>query len=138
TLQGFAQTTTFPNTASPGLQTPPSKDTLQDTVKPSDVPYEDTTKEKPADEVKLDVPETKPSVNLQSPQFFVKHIEVEGSTLFKPEEFRPILEPYENKEVTLEELGKAVDAINKMYQKKGYLTTQAYVPPQDVETGNVT
>lgn len=97
-------------------------------------------KEVPED-VNLDIPEEQdPSrVDTESQvKFQVNRIEITGNSLLSTEELRPLVTPYEGKEVSLNDLGKAVEAINKKYQAKGFLTSQAFIPPQDIEGGVMT
>lgn len=93
------------------------------------------------DDVELEVPEEQDPnrVDTQSQvKFQVNQINVTGNTLVSDEEIRPLVEPYEGREVSLNELGKAVDAINKKYQANGFLTSQAFIPPQDIDAGVMT
>ncbi len=70
--------------------------------------------------------------------FMVNHIEVQGNSIIKDDEIRKIVGPYEGKELSSEDLTSMVSAINTAYQKKGFTTSLAYVPPQDLERGTVT
>ncbi len=88
-------------------------------------------------EVKLDVPEPPSIVELEGNQFHVNKIEVLGNTLVDNTILKPIVSTYENKDVSLNELGQLVDKINEQYRKKGYLTSIAYIPPQDITAGTV-
>ncbi|HEY9687746.1 MAG TPA: ShlB/FhaC/HecB family hemolysin secretion/activation protein [Coleofasciculaceae cyanobacterium] len=69
--------------------------------------------------------------------FFVTRIEVEGSTLFSPEELRMSVRGYEGRNQTLTRLNTLVETLNRNYREKGYLTTQAYIPPQDIVDGRL-
>ena len=93
--------------------------------------------ESDAEKVKIDAPEPGPSQKLQSPQFMVEEIEVTGVTIFEPDVIEQMIAEYEGQNLTLEELGTLVDDLNKLYRDQGYLTTQAYIPPQDIEGGKV-
>ena len=73
-----------------------------------------------------------------SSQFHVGQIKVEGSSKFTASDFKAVTAPYEGKDDTLDDLQKAVKAVNQMYWDRGYLTTQAYVPPQDINQGVIT
>jgi len=90
------------------------------------------------EDVKIDVPEPPPVAKIQSPQFFVNDIRVTGITIFKPEDIEPIVTQYKQKDLTLDQLSGLVDEINQKYREAGYLTTQAFIPPQDIENGVVT
>jgi hemolysin activation/secretion protein len=93
------------------------------------------------DEVRLETPDEVSeagTTRLQAPAFMVRQINVEGATLFSAAELHALVASYEGKEQTLEVLNTAADAINKLYQNKGYPTTRAFIPPQDVENGILT
>jgi hemolysin activation/secretion protein len=55
----------------------------------------------------------------------VKKIEVKGSTIFGSKELNPIIQPFEGRSTTQEELKKASDAIAQLYLNGGYLTSRA-------------
>ncbi|MBY0449903.1 MAG: BamA/TamA family outer membrane protein [Cyanobacteria bacterium] len=93
--------------------------------------------------VKIDVPQQptveKPTpVQLDTaPRFNATKISVEGVTVFTQSEIDVLTKTLEGKDVTLDELGKLVDQINDLYRKKGFLTSQAFIPPQDIDQGHV-
>lgn len=91
------------------------------------------------DEVELNVPETAEPADAQGQvRIPVNRIYVEGSTEFTPEALASITSKYEGQTLSLSELGQAVQEINALYREKGYLTSQAYLPPQDIQNGQVT
>ena len=126
---------TLPAQANPGNFSR-SNDTLPNVDKKSDQGKIQSSDE--PDSVNLDVDKPTPQVGVQQQQFFVNTITVEGSTLLEPSELTPLTQSFEGREVTLEELQGLVEQINNKYQDKGYVTSQAYIPPQDVQTGTVT
>ncbi|QKQ72010.1 ShlB/FhaC/HecB family hemolysin secretion/activation protein [Nostoc sp. TCL240-02] len=81
--------------------------------------------------------ESIPSQDNSNAKFRVERIEVVGSTVFKPEQFAAITNPFVGKEVTFAELLQIKDAIAKLYIDKGYVTTGALIPPQTLEAGTV-
>jgi hemolysin activation/secretion protein len=68
---------------------------------------------------------------------FVTHIEVLGSTVFSEDEFRRLVAPYENREVTTEDLEELRRAITLLYVNKGYVNSGAVLPDQSVLGGVV-
>ncbi|MEJ1938198.1 POTRA domain-containing protein, partial [Nostoc sp. NIES-2111] len=70
-------------------------------------------------------------------KFQVDQIEVVGSTVFTPEQFAAITNPYLKQEITFADLLKVRDAITKLYTDKGYATTGALIAPQILEAGVV-
>jgi len=69
-------------------------------------------------------------------QFFVKDIELLGCETFLPEEFGAIIERYEQREVTLQELKILTKQIEREYLRKG-IVVACFLPPQDVREGKV-
>jgi len=67
----------------------------------------------------------------------IKKIVVTGVTLFKEEEIRKIVEPYENKELSFREMQKIAELITELYRTNGYITSRAYIPPQDLTGGTL-
>jgi hemolysin activation/secretion protein len=67
----------------------------------------------------------------------VKTISVIGSTVFAPQEFAPITQPLQGKEITLEQLRQAADAITQLYLDRGYITSRAVLVDQTIQDGVV-
>jgi hemolysin activation/secretion protein len=66
----------------------------------------------------------------------VTRINVVGSTVFPPEEFAKITKPYVDKgTISLAELFQVRDEITRLYFNKGYITSGAYIPPQELTNG---
>lgn len=86
---------------------------------------------------KIEVPVRPGMAALPSVPFLLKKIVITGTTVFKAEEFVAIYQPYLNKEITFADLETVMKAIEALYSKKGYLTTSAYIPPQDIKDGLV-
>jgi hemolysin activation/secretion protein len=96
---------------------------------------------KPTDleEIKLDIPEQKQHPSYKSELAFrVDQIRIEGVTLFTQADMATVAAPYIGKEQTLTQLNSLVNAITDIYRQKGYLTTEAFIPPQDVVDGVLT
>ncbi len=89
------------------------------------------------EKVEIDVPEPPETQKLQSAKFLVNEIQVAGVTVFENEEVEAIVSEFKGKSLTLEELGGLVDQLNQLYRSQGYLTTQAFIPPQDIQGGVV-
>jgi len=69
---------------------------------------------------------------------FVKKINVVGSTVFSQEELAQVTAPYENREVSTEDLEELRRLITLMYVNKGYANSGAVIPEQAVTEGVVT
>ncbi len=70
----------------------------------------------------------------------VDKIEVIGSTIFSPEQFKQIIQPYQGRSLTIEQLREVADAITTLYLKQGYINTRAILAEQtiDINKGIVT
>lgn len=124
--------------ANPGLVSPSSSEQLPGTPKKDAAKVLPTVDLQTDDELNTKAPEVPPIVDLKNPDFKVEHIVIDGNTVISNTELKPLVTPYENRVVTLAELGKLVDAINKLYYKKGYFTSQAYIPPQNLDGQSIT
>jgi hemolysin activation/secretion protein len=70
-------------------------------------------------------------------QVFVRDIMVTGSTVFSAEEIAQVTAPYKNRTLMTEDLERLRLALTLMYINKGYLTSGAIIPDQDVQAGVV-
>ncbi len=69
------------------------------------------------------------------PSLFVKTIKLEGVETFPVEDFRPVLEKYEDREVYESELRENLTgAIQREYLKRGVIAA-AFIPPQEIKEG---
>lgn len=69
--------------------------------------------------------------------FFVRDIEVAGSTVYDDTTLNAIVAPYENREITLAELQRAADEITQLYLNDGYITSRAIIGEQTIVDGVV-
>ena len=67
----------------------------------------------------------------------VKRFDVVGSSIFSPEELNQAVKSYRNRPLTLPELFQARSTITKLYTDKGYVSSGAYIPPQELDDGTV-
>ncbi|HEU4506518.1 MAG TPA: ShlB/FhaC/HecB family hemolysin secretion/activation protein [Nitrospira sp.] len=70
-------------------------------------------------------------------QVFVRDIMVTGSTVFSEAEINDVTAPYKNRTLATEDLERLRLALTLMYINKGYLTSGAIIPDQDVQAGVV-
>ena len=68
---------------------------------------------------------------------FVRKIEVTGVTAFSPDEIRKMTAPYENRELTSEDLESLRVALTVLYVNRGYVNSGAVIPDQTVADGVV-
>ncbi|MEW6170285.1 MAG: ShlB/FhaC/HecB family hemolysin secretion/activation protein [Candidatus Omnitrophota bacterium] len=85
------------------------------------------------------LPIPKAPEGLSKEKFFIKKINLEISEeLDLKINSHSIVLPYENKELSLNDLITISDEITKSLQKAGFITSQAFVPPQKIKDDTVT
>lgn len=67
----------------------------------------------------------------------VRKIQVIGSTIFRAEDFNPIVQPFEGRALTLEQLRQVADALTQLYLDRGYITSRAILVDQVISDGIV-
>jgi hemolysin activation/secretion protein len=124
----------IPTQSSPGLVIPsPNDQVLNEQRKIEDKQVPAQTEAVP--EVKIEVTQPSSSIQLQTTTFVANQITIENSTFLTDQDKERIIQPYLGKQITLTDLEKLVEEINTIYRDRGYLTTQAYIPPQEVDNG---
>lgn len=69
---------------------------------------------------------------------YVSKFKLEGNTVFSHKELALILEPYESREITAEEMHEAKDKLTRYYIINGYRNSGVIIPDQDVKDGIIT
>lgn len=73
-----------------------------------------------------------------SATIYVKRIIVQGSTVFSAAELAAVTKPFEQQNLTFEQLLEVRSAITRLYTDRGYVTSGAFLPPQDdLATGTI-
>jgi hemolysin activation/secretion protein len=67
----------------------------------------------------------------------VKKFEFIGNTVFSTEELNQIIAGYQNKPIAFVQLLQIADRITQAYVQKGYITSGAYIPSQELTSGVV-
>lgn len=95
-------------------------------------------------EEKLSAPPQKPVIEekierekAKGPSFLAKDIKLAGVESFPPEDFDPLIGPYEGREVSMDDLDTLAQEIAREYLRKGVISA-CFVPPQEVREGVVT
>lgn len=83
-----------------------------------------------------ETPAVQPGV--ESVRFMVREIRFTVSELLSPEELAAIASEFQGRVLSLADLQQVAARVNELYRKKGIVTAQAVIPPQDVSTGVVT
>ena len=68
-------------------------------------------------------------------QVFAKSIHVTGNTVFSDAELAKVTAPYTNRTLTTEDLERLRLELTLLYVNKGYITSGAIIPDQDVANG---
>ena len=71
-------------------------------------------------------------------QVKVKELRLEGNNSLDSSEFADILESYQGKLLSFEDIRRVAEAIVTRYREHDYLTVSAYLPEQDLTDGVVT
>lgn len=69
-------------------------------------------------------------------KFLIKKIELVGCESFTPQAFSPIIEEYENKQLSLSDLDGLAKEIERMYLRLGVIAA-VFVPPQEIKEKTV-
>ncbi len=133
---GYAQNFN-PGSTNPGLLAPASPTEQTQEREQQRLQKTIPTEQETSPETQFDAPAPSASVQIDTPRFTVNDIVVENAAIIDQQQLDALTSQYEGKEITLDDLEQLVDQINNLYREKGYLTSQAYVPPQDVQQGVV-
>jgi hemolysin activation/secretion protein len=143
-----AQNPTVTPPANPGvtpsnLQPNPNEDRfLQPPLSPTPQPLEPQPPLQPPSNPEQTPPNSAPGnqsapTPSDSPTVLVQKIEVIGSTVFDPEQINPIVQPYEGRSLSVEQLREVADAITQLYLERGYITSRAILVDQEIVNGIV-
>ncbi|MBE9038252.1 ShlB/FhaC/HecB family hemolysin secretion/activation protein [aff. Roholtiella sp. LEGE 12411] len=115
-------------------------------------PPQDIQPPTPAPQPSPQLPQQQPSPELIPPQrptppsesipnnfrgtVTVKRFLIVGSTVFSEEELASAVSDFLNRPLTIDELYEARYTITNLYIRKGYVTSGAYIPPQEISPGS--
>ena len=129
--QAFAQSIDLSQKTSPQIITPTTPLPLPQRI-PAPLPSPDELL-KPSSPTAPPV-DTEPT---QTGAIAIKQIEVIGSTVFSTAELNEVLDKFTKRSLTFSELLQARSAITDLYIRNGYITSGAYIPPQNLQSGIV-
>lgn len=130
------------STAPPDVNIPPTApDAVEQTIpQPSESPPLPSETPSPPPEPELQTPPIQESPEVTPPsgeRFFIKKVEVQGNTVLQ-DGIAALTQPYENREVTFEDLLELRSQITQLYINNGYITSGAFLPSnQDLSSGIV-
>jgi hemolysin activation/secretion protein len=76
-----------------------------------------------------------PFPRLPTLKTFIREIQVIGSTVFSSEQLEPLIKPFVNRELTTEDLEDLRRKLTTFYIERGYVSSGAVIPDQDVSDG---
>jgi len=117
--------------------TPPSQTTGGIIRQEEEVSKEEELRKKIEEEKKSEIITQEISAEKEKvgEKVLIKKIIVEGITLIPHKEIDKITSQFEGKELSLKDMQKIADLITNEYRKRGYLTSFAYLPPQEIKNG---
>lgn len=83
-------------------------------------------------------PETGAPIQPGTVRVFVRDVRIVGSTAFSDTEIAAVTDPFKNRMLLTEDLERLRLALTLLYVNKGYLTSGAIIPDQDVTSGVIT
>jgi hemolysin activation/secretion protein len=95
---------------------------------------------KPTPAPRIDVPVPRREVERsprQQPGTFIRHIRVEGSTVFSQETLHGIVAPFEGQELSSEDMDEVRHRVSLAYANAGYINSGAVLPEQDFKDGEL-
>ncbi len=72
------------------------------------------------------------------PSVLIKEIKVEGATLLSDHIIDDITTPYKGTELSLAQIQDIAEKLTAVYRTNGYVTSRAYIPPQNLQEGTLT
>ncbi len=67
----------------------------------------------------------------------VKEFIVSGNTVVSDNSIMKVLKPFVGRRLTLDELKQAADQVTSLFFQRGYITSYAWLPEQDVQNGTI-
>src|SRR5690554_4276227 len=67
--------------------------------------------------------------------FDIREIQVHGVTQFTHDKIAAITDPYRNQCLGIREFNEIVKQLSNLYMQKGYVTSRAYIQPQNLKSG---
>lgn len=87
--------------------------------------------------ITIPTPSQTPPDNAEGIRFVLSALAIEGVTVYKPETLRAVYADRLQKEVTLGDIYRIVNALTARYRNDGYILSQVIVPAQSVENGSI-
>jgi hemolysin activation/secretion protein len=75
---------------------------------------------------------------IYNPKFVLNSVNFLGNTVISDRQLHKLAKEYLGKEIYLDDLFDLTVKVSRFYQKKGYITSYAYLETQEIKDGNVT
>lgn len=85
----------------------------------------------------IQVPSAKPRALPEGPCQVIREIQVDGAKLIRPAGIDLLVQPYRNKCLGVREIEQVLSTITAAYIAKGYVAARAYLPAQDLSSGEL-
>ncbi|MFA7092447.1 MAG: ShlB/FhaC/HecB family hemolysin secretion/activation protein, partial [Arcobacteraceae bacterium] len=91
---------------------------------------------------KADIPQIKPQEEKapkeleEGKKIEIKKFLIQGAVHLSNDELKTIVEPFENQELSFNQMLEITSLITKAYREKGYFVARAYIPQQNILTQN--
>lgn len=89
----------------------------------------------PPPEPELPSPPTAVVEELETIEFVLAAVSIEGATVFTAEDFAPLYDEFLSRRVTTADVSGILDRMTGLYREKGYFLSRAVAPPQDLQAG---
>jgi hemolysin activation/secretion protein len=66
---------------------------------------------------------------------FIKSIQLENAKLLNQAAAHTLIQSYEARDLTFDDIQELADKLSEMYRKKGYVTSRVYIPAQKMQDG---
>ena len=126
-----------PDSTSPSQPAPTPRLEIPDSTSPSQ-PAPTPTPESPENRAPSPpAPTPTPTTDPNTQTIRVQSIKVTRSTVFGAQQLNPIVQPYEGRTLTLEQLREVADKITQLYLDQGYITSRAILANQVIPADGV-
>lgn len=101
---------------------------------------ESLRRERPPAEPAVDTEAVIPTIDVRpetGPRFRIEAIEFDDSRILSEQELEALAGPFERETVTFSDLQRLVLDINRAYAEKGFISAQAFIPPQRIKGGRL-
>lgn len=85
--------------------------------------------------IQNDISVQKAPLSDEGPCINITNVRLTGITLYKLEEFSSTINSYINKCLNLSQINSLTEDVTNYYIERGYITTRAYIPQQDLSNG---